>query len=149
MKNYISTSMLFISFVIVGQTNKVVNDTSSIRIYVKEFFINIGEIDDKNNLGIDGREILDGSDLESNEKGIYLIRTVYRTDGTDYLLFKNGNLFEILSLDDFKIILNRTINFLSNDTDEKLLKYIPELTKWYIDNKNNKPKGVKFISGKG
>jgi hypothetical protein len=145
MKIYISISILFISFFALGQTKKQIKETPNIKKFVKEFFINNGEIDDQNKLDIEGKEILDGSDLDINLKGIYLIRTVYRTDGTDYLLFKNGELFEILPLDNFKIILNRTINFLSNESDEKLLRYIPELTKWYIDNKNNKPKAIIFI----
>jgi hypothetical protein len=147
MKNYISFITLFISFFAICQTEKVMNDNSSIKIAVKEFFFNNCEIDIHNKLDVEGKEILDGSELGINTKGIYLIRTVYRTDGRDYLLFKNGDLFEILPLDNFKIILNRTINFLSNDTDEKLLKYIPELTKWYIDNLKNKQQGI-ILRGK-
>jgi hypothetical protein len=144
MKKYISVSLLFLSVLSFGQGNDKEKANLNMKIAIKEFFVNTGEINEENKLEFEAKEILDGSDLEKNIKGIYLIRTVYRTDGIDYLLFKDGELFEIVPLDNLKIILNRTINLLSNDSDEKLLDYIPKLLKWYNDNAKSRNRGVRL-----
>jgi hypothetical protein len=119
--------------------------TQKMKVAIKQFFIQNGEIDEKNGLDIEAREIVDGSDIGRNIKGIYLIRTVYRTDGVDYLFFKNGKKFEIVSLKDLKIILSKSIFLFKDEPDSKLLEYIPELIKWYKDDKISYSRKTKFL----
>jgi hypothetical protein len=117
---------------------------------VKEFFIHNGEITKENNLGIGAFEIIDGSDLGYKKNGIYIIRTVYRTDGNDYLFFKNDKNFSILDFTDLKLVIGETINLLRDNSDKELLNYLKAVNKWYEESylypKNNKR--VKFVKGK-
>jgi hypothetical protein len=101
---------------------------------IKEFFIAKGEIDSINKLGIGSYEITDGTYLGSKEVGIYIIRTVYRSDGTDYLLLKDGENFEILGFTDLKNVLNKSLKLLSSKSDEELNIYISKLSKYFDEN---------------
>ena len=85
-----------------------------------DFFIVKGEIDNKNKLGIGAWEITDGSEIGYKEIGIYLIRTVYRTDGTDYLLLKNGENFEIVDFNDLKNVITKSTILLNKKRHPKV-----------------------------
>jgi hypothetical protein len=116
-----------------------------------DFFIAKGEINSENKLGIGAWEITDKTELGNKEVGIYIIRTVYRTDGTDYLLLKNGKAYEILDFKDLKIILDKSIKLLKDKTDEELYLYVSNLMKWYDESylyKKTKNKVI-FIKGSG
>lgn len=118
---------------------------------IKDFFIAKGEINSENKLGIGAWEITDKTELGNKEVGIYIIRTVYRTDGTDYLLLKNGKAYEILDFKDLKIILDKSIKLLKDKTDEELYLYVSNLMKWYDESylyKKTKNKVI-FIKGSG
>jgi hypothetical protein len=141
-------SVILIFLLSLSATSQSLENKTSIekmKVAIKQFFIKNGEIDKKNGLDIEARELLDGSDIGSKVKGIYLIRTVYRTDGTDYLFFKNGEDFEIVDLNDLKIILNKSILLFKDEPDSTLIEYIPELIKWYKDDKTTHTKKIKFL----
>lgn len=101
---------------------------------VKEFFISKGEIDSKNKLGIGAWEITDKTELGYKETGIYLIRTVYRTDGTDYLLLKKGEDFEIVDFKDLKNVIEKSIKLLNKKSEEELYFYMTKLLECYDGN---------------
>jgi hypothetical protein len=101
---------------------------------IKDFFISKGEIDSENELGIGAWEITDKTELGNKEIGIYLIRTVYRTDGNDYLFLKNGENFEIIDFKDLKHLLDKSIKLLRDKTDEELSVYISKLMESYNGN---------------
>ncbi|KRD08248.1 hypothetical protein ASE21_16295 [Flavobacterium sp. Root901] len=148
-KNFLlRKSMIIIYLLSLSATSQSLENktsTGKMKVAIKEFFIKNGEIDKQNGLDIEARELLDGSDIGSKAKGIYLIRTVYRTDGTDYLFFKNGEDFEIVALNDLKIILNKSILLFKDESDSTLMEYIPELIKWYKDDKTAHTRKTKFL----
>jgi len=138
------------AIVILGMSGhaQTLTDTSSvqrIRKNIELFLISKGEIENSNQSNFATTEIVDGSDLGMHKKGIYLIRADYRSNGSDYLLYKNGDKFEILDMKNYKTILSKSIELFGDDPDKVLLKYIPELTKWYNDGKVNEHKKVKFV----
>ncbi|KOS06147.1 hypothetical protein AM493_08960 [Flavobacterium akiainvivens] len=98
---------------------------------VRNFFIAKGEIDDENKLDTAAYDICDGTDIGTKEKGIYVIRTVYRTDGNDYLFFKNGADFEILDFKDLQLLTNKTFDLYKGQTAEEIYNQLECLLKWY------------------
>ncbi|WP_163409891.1 hypothetical protein [Flavobacterium ajazii] len=100
---------------------------------IKEFFIKNGEITIENRLDIGAYEIIDGTELGYKNKGIYIIRTVYSTNGTDYLLFKNGKDFFILDFEDLKLIIDKSLNLLNDKPDKEIFDYLKAIIKWYED----------------
>ena len=117
---------------------------------IKEFFVQKGEITKENNLEIGAYEISDGSDLGYKKIGIYIIRTVYRTDGTDYLFFKNDTEYSILDFKDLKLVINEALILLRDKPDKELSSYLKAINKWYEESylyKKNSSK-IKFVKGK-
>jgi hypothetical protein len=96
-------------------------------------------------------DVIDGSELENYKESIYIIRVEYRTDGTDYLLFKNKYKYEILDFSNFKNVINKIFEFFPNESDEKLSKYIAAVNKWYEDYlyvKNSRRQKYKVVNVK-
>lgn len=139
--------IIFLSFTdrTFAQTDS--KDIIKMKSAVKQFFIDKGEIDATNKLDVVSIDVTDGSELGNHEVGIYIIRTEYRTDGIDYLFFKNGKEFEIIDFNDLQLILSKTNQFLHKESDEKLLKYLEGLIRWYKDNLSvkNKNKKIKIV----
>ena len=127
------SSFLFLQVIF---SQKIDDDKTieKINTSIKDFFISKGEIDNKNKLGIGAWEITDGSEIGYKEIGIYLIRTVYRTDGTDYLLLKNGENFEIVDFNDLKNVITKSTILLNNKTEEDYHLYISKILKCYDEN---------------
>jgi hypothetical protein len=117
---------------------------------IREFFVSNGEITKENKLGIGAYEITDGSELGYKKTGIYIIRTVYRTDGADYLFFKNDKEYSIVDFKDLKLIVNKTLTLLKDKPDLELFSYLEAINKWYEGSylyKKNSSK-IKFVKGK-
>lgn len=126
------------------------NDIIVMKKAMVDFFTSKGEINENEKLGVLTWEITDKSPLSADrKKGIYLIRTDSRSDGTDYLFFKNGDAFEIIGLGDLKTILKKTIILFEEETDETLALYVPKIMFWYNDGqKNRRNRNVKFVEKK-
>lgn len=103
-----------------------------IKVAIKNFFISKGEIDKQHQLDIKAIHIIDSTDIGNYKKGIYIIRTVYRTDGNDYLLYLKDNLdYEIVDFKDLKLIMSKAINLYGGSTDGELFNYLKSLLNWY------------------
>ena len=142
--------LCFLSFQIsFGQ--KVDSDRTirKIETAITDFFIAKGEINTEHKLGIGAYEITDEKELGYKEVGIYIIRTEYRTDGTDYLLLKNGENFEILDFKDLENVLNKSTKLLHNKSDEELYEYMSKLLKWYNESYLfSKDRKIRFVTKK-
>jgi hypothetical protein len=118
----------------------------NIKSYIKEHYIKKNNIENFDNVGIGTYEIIDKSALETNKKGVYLVRLEYKTNSNDCLLFKDKEKFEIIELGDLKTILNKTTEFFKNDSNEILIKYLDSIIFWYKDNQGHLNKNkVKLI----
>ena len=126
------------------------NDIIVMKKAMVDFFTSKGEINENEKLGVLTWEITDKSPLSADrKKGIYLIRTDSRSDGTDYLFFKNGDAFEIIGLGDLKTILKKTITLFEEETDETLALYVPKIMFWYNEGqRNRRNRNVKFVEKK-
>lgn len=104
---------------------------NNMKLEIRNFFVSKGEIDDKNQLEVRAINICDSTDLGFHVKGIYIIRTVYRTDGRDYFFFKNDKKFEILEIKNMKLAISKTLELFNDLPDEKLYVQLQCLLKWY------------------
>lgn len=115
--------------------NNIEAQKSEMDSIIKQFFIKNGEIDVNNKLGISAKNILNGSEIGNEDVGIYVIRTLYSTEGKDYLFFRNKDHHEILSFDDLKKIVEKTGMFFEGKTDELFLKNLESVISLYHKNK--------------
>lgn len=139
-KVLLSFILLFLSNFIFGQVIDDVQTIECMKSSINQFFVDNGEIDSENKLTTTVFEITDKSELGHKKTGIYIIRTVYRTDGNDYVFFKNDQDYEIISFQKLAPILNRASLLLENESDEVLINYINKIIEWY--------KGTKRLSRK-
>lgn len=92
---------------------------------VKDFFVDIGRIDDSNNKSNVGIiEVLSNKVLGYNKVGVYRIID-YSTHKTNFLMLKKEDNYKILPLVDIKNdILEITIFLSNNFSEEKELEYL-------------------------
>lgn len=149
-KNLATVILFLLSHSMSSQKVDSIETIEKLKKEIKEFFIQKGEISKENNLGIGAYEITDGSDLGNKKIGIYIVRTEYRTDGEDYLFFKNDKDYTINDFTDLKLIINQTLTLLNEKSDKEIFDYIKAINKWYeesyLHKKNHKK--LKFVSGK-
>lgn len=134
----------------IASSQKVDDDKTieKMNLAIKDFFIAKGEIDSENKLGIGAWEITDKTELGNKEVGVYLIRALYRTDGTDYVFLKNGKNFEIVDFNDLKKLLDKSIELLKDKTDDELYVYISKLMESYDGNYLWKKKNSRRVTFK-
>jgi len=146
-KVFLSFVLLFLSNFISVQAIDNAQTIERMKSSINQFFVDNGEIDSKNKLTATAFEITDKSELGYKKKGIYIIRTVYRTDGNDYVFFKNDLDYEIISFQQLAPILNKTTLLLANEADEVLINYIHKVIEWYKGTKKLSRK-LKLIHGR-
>lgn len=132
--NKVINVMFFFMLLLFSEKFKA-QGTVEMKAFVKEFFIKNGEINENNKLDVSFINIINGKDLEDSDYGIYIIRTVYRTDGNDFLFFKNKNNYEIVDFDNLKTLVMKTANLFKESSDDIFLKNLERIITLYNENK--------------
>lgn len=132
---YTKIIMFIVFLTLLSIPNNAEAQKSEMDSIIKQFFIENGEINAQNKLDISAKNIISENEYKDDDPGIFLIRTIYSTEGKDYLFFSNKNHHEILSFDDLKKIVETTAKFFEGKTDQLFLKNLESVLSLY--HKNN------------